>query len=143
MERRECYERGADEQPEVYLLSGRLRGGCGSANHLNVISASHRFNRRGRKADEVLLKLYRSAAQFPLSKRIAGMKGVLYMHRHDLKLTKGLPQYDDAAHDDSAAVAELRREQTREPSVKQRPTRRNTARTGGNNKLAEAVAPVR
>ena len=59
------------------------------------------------------------------------------MHRHDHKERepKAFPQYDDAAHIDSAAVAELpSRHASRKAIPKQRPTRRNTARSSTNNK---------
>ena len=117
MERRECYERGADEQPEVLISS---QDGCAVVAEAPIITdgdvsgcVAFVSEKEDEKADEVLLKLCQSAAQF-LSKRIA----VLYMHRHDHKERepKAFPQYDDAAHIDSAAVAELPPwEQTREP----------------------------
>ena len=63
------------------------------------------------------------------------------MHRHDHKERepKAFPQYDDAAHIDSAAGGELApggqyNRDTAKGIPKQRPTRRNTARSSTNNK---------
>ncbi len=75
MERRECYERGVDEQPEVLISS---QDGCAVVAEAPIITdgdvsgcvAFVSEKKRTKKADEVLLKLCQSAAQF-LSKRIA------------------------------------------------------------------------
>ena len=105
----------------VYLLAGRLRGGCGGADHYNSnvsgciarLSAKKRTKRRMRCCSSCVSRrrsFYPNALQCERS--------VLYMHRHDHKERepKAFPQYDDAAHIDSAAVAEYPRgEQTREP----------------------------
>ena len=74
MERRECYERGADEQPEVLISS---QDGCAVVAEAPIITdgdvsgcVAFVSENEDEKADEVLLKLCQSAAQF-LSKRIA------------------------------------------------------------------------
>lgn len=74
MERRECYERGADEQPEVLISS---QDGCAVVAEAPIIAdgdvsgcVAFVSEKEDEKADEVLLKLCQSAAQF-LSKRIA------------------------------------------------------------------------
>ena len=74
MERRECYERGADEQPEVLISS---QDGCAVVAAAPIITdgdvsgcVAFVSEKEDEKADEVLLKLCQSAAQF-LSKRIA------------------------------------------------------------------------
>lgn len=74
MERRECYERGADEQPEVLVSS---QDGCAVVAEAPIITdgdvsgcVAFVSEKEDEKADEVLLKLCQSAAQF-LSKRIA------------------------------------------------------------------------
>ena len=74
MERRECYERGADEQPEVLISS---QDGCAVIAEAPIITdgdvsgcVAFVSEKEDEKADEVLLKLCQSAAQF-LSKRIA------------------------------------------------------------------------
>ena len=74
MERRECYERGADEQPEVLVSS---QDGCAVVAEAPIITDGDVSGcvvfvseKEDEKADEVLLKLCQSAAQF-LSKRIA------------------------------------------------------------------------
>lgn len=74
MERRECYERGVDEQPEVLISS---QDGCAVVAAAPIITdgdvsgcVAFVSEKEDEKADEVLLKLCQSAAQF-LSKRIA------------------------------------------------------------------------
>ena len=74
MERRECYERGADEQLEVLISS---QDGCAVVAEAPIITdgdvsgcVAFVSEKEDEKADEVLLKLCQSAAQF-LSKRIA------------------------------------------------------------------------
>lgn len=74
MERRECYERGVDEQPEVLISS---QDGCAVVAEAPIITdgdvsgcVAFVSEKEDEKADEVLLKLCQSAAQF-LSKRIA------------------------------------------------------------------------
>ena len=121
MERRECYERGADEQLEVLISSQdaarwlRRRRSLQTAMSAAVsrLSAKKRTKRRMRCCSSCVSRrrsFYPNALQCERS--------VLYMHRHDHKERepKAFPQYDDAAHIDSAAVAELPPwEQTREP----------------------------
>ena len=138
MERRECYERGVDEQLEVLISS---QDGCAvvaeapiitdgdvsgcvafvsekeerapAAKCCPLLSAKKRTKRRMRCCSSCVSRrrsFYPNALQCERS--------VLYMHRHDHKERepKAFPQYDDAAHIDSAAVAELPPwEQTREP----------------------------
>ena len=74
MDRRECYERGVDEQPEVLISS---QDGCAVVAAAPIITdgdvsgcVAFVSEKEDEKADEVLLKLCQSAAQF-LSKRIA------------------------------------------------------------------------
>lgn len=74
MERRECYERGVDEQPEVLISS---QDGCAVVAAAPIITdgdvsgcVAFVSEKEDETADEVLLKLCQSAAQF-LSKRIA------------------------------------------------------------------------
>ena len=140
MERRECYERGVDEQPEVLISS---QDGCAVVAEAPIITdgdvsgcVAFVSEKEDEKADEVLLKLCQSAAQF-YPNALQCERSVLYMHRHDHKERepKAFPQYDDAAHIDSAAVAELRRgsrHASRKAIPKQRPTRRNTVRSSRN-----------
>lgn len=121
MERRECYERGADEQQRClsprrtaarWLRRRRSLQTAVSAA-VSRLSAKKRTKRRMRCCSSCVSRrrsFYPNALQCERS--------VLYMHRHDHKERepKAFPQYDDAAHIDSAAVAELPPwEQTREP----------------------------
>ena len=142
MERRECYEAVrtssrrclSPRRTAARWLRRRRSLQTAMSAAVSRLSAKKRTKRRMRCCSSCVSRrrsFYPNALQCERS--------VLYMHRHDHKERepKAFPQYDDAAHIDSAAVAELRRgsrHASRKAIPKQRPTRRNTARSSTNNK---------